>query len=271
MHTVLTGTLPSPVPAHPGALQPGCLLAAPPCWLDQKCCPWCRLARSSDTASSAAERKLAQKLSSLQEDADYNLSKSLDSPALWAGNWNQLCVTCKIVRPLRAKHCSVTGRCVELFDHFCPWVGNCIGKNNRRWFLAFIWVELYAMTAAAVVACLRLHDAALNESWALDAGIGWTVFFLVVDALVAISVGALAVTQASQVSKNVTTNELANWHRYRYLRDRENTFANPFDSGCKQNCLEVWHPHQTPVAPFIMDQADKTMSLVKMEHANGMP
>ncbi len=182
MHTVLTGTLPSPVPAHPGALHPGCLLAAPPCWLDQKCCPWCRLARSSDTASSAAERKLAQKLSSLQEDADYNLSKSLDSPALWAGNWNQLCVTCKIVRPLRAKHCSVTGRCVELFDHFCPWVGNCIGKNNRRWFLAFIWVELYAMTAAAVVACLRLHDAALNESWALDAGIGWTVFFLVVDA-----------------------------------------------------------------------------------------
>ena len=61
-------------------------------------------------------------------------------------------MTCKIVRPLRAKHCSVTDRCVELFDHFCPWVGNCVGKNNRRWFLAFIWLELYAMTAAAVVA-----------------------------------------------------------------------------------------------------------------------
>lgn len=48
--------------------------------------------------------------------------RQLDSPALWAGNWGQLCVSCKIVRPLRAKHCSVTDRCVELFDHYCPWV-----------------------------------------------------------------------------------------------------------------------------------------------------
>ena len=46
----------------------------------------------------------------------------LDSPALWAGAWNQLCVTCRIVRPLRAKHCSATDRCVHLFDHYCPWV-----------------------------------------------------------------------------------------------------------------------------------------------------
>ena len=47
----------------------------------------------------------------------------LDSPALWAGAWNQLCVTCRIVRPLRAKHCAVSDRCVHLFDHYCPWVG----------------------------------------------------------------------------------------------------------------------------------------------------
>ena len=52
----------------------------------------------------------------------HHYPRGLDSPALWAGNWGQLCVSCRIVRPLRAKHCSVTGRCVEVFDHYCPWV-----------------------------------------------------------------------------------------------------------------------------------------------------
>lgn len=85
--------------------------------------------------------------------------RSLDSPALWAGNWQQLCVTCKIVRPLRAKHCTVTDRCVELFDHYCPWVGNCIGKRNRGTFLLFLWAVMLAMFLAMVVAFLQLRTS----------------------------------------------------------------------------------------------------------------
>ena len=39
------------------------------------------------------------------------------------------------------------------------------------------------------------------------------VLFLVCDVFLLISVAALAIAQASQVARNVTTNELANWHR----------------------------------------------------------
>jgi predicted acyltransferase len=37
--------------------------------------------------------------------------------------------------------------------------------------------------------------------------------FVVFDVFLLISVAALAIAQASQVARNVTTNELANWHR----------------------------------------------------------
>jgi palmitoyltransferase len=135
----------------------------------------------------------------------------LDCPALWSGQWGQICVTCRIVRPLRAKHCSVTDRCIEVFDHFCPWVGNAIGKRNRHTFLAFLWLELYALISAlgCAVAALRAYVAAGYWSDRL----GWVIGFVIIDGFVAISVAVLAVAQASQVARNVTTNELANWHR----------------------------------------------------------
>jgi palmitoyltransferase len=83
----------------------------------------------------------------------------LDNPALAAGQWNQLCVSCRIVRPLRAKHCSVTNRCVEAFDHYCPWVGNAIGRGNRHHFLAFLWLELGALLVSTILGVVRIHEA----------------------------------------------------------------------------------------------------------------
>ncbi|KAJ6554392.1 DHHC palmitoyltransferase-domain-containing protein, partial [Mycena capillaripes] len=47
------------------------------------------------------------------------------------------CSRCSIVKPYRAHHCRVCGTCILKFDHHCPWIGQCVGARNHKFFLNF--------------------------------------------------------------------------------------------------------------------------------------
>ena len=66
--------------------------------------------------------------------------------ALDAAAWIHTCSECDEVRPVRTRHCSVCNKCVFHADHHNPWINNCVGLENLRFYLLFV---LYLLMGVA--------------------------------------------------------------------------------------------------------------------------
>ncbi|XP_056465041.1 palmitoyltransferase ZDHHC16A isoform X1 [Gadus chalcogrammus] len=48
-----------------------------------------------------------------------------------------VCKKCIIPKPARTHHCGICNRCILKMDHHCPWLNNCVGHFNQRYFFCF--------------------------------------------------------------------------------------------------------------------------------------
>ncbi|XP_043388220.1 palmitoyltransferase ZDHHC18 isoform X11 [Chelonia mydas] len=145
------------------------------------------------------------------------------------------CYTCKMFRPPRTSHCSVCDNCVERFDHHCPWVGNCVGKRNYRYFYAFI-LSLSFLTAfifACVVTHLTLRSQGSGFVTTLKATPA-SVLELVICFFSVWSILGLSGFHTYLVASNLTTNEdiKGSWSN-----KRGSEFANPYSHKRRELCL----------------------------------
>ncbi|XP_058231842.1 palmitoyltransferase ZDHHC20-B isoform X1 [Hemibagrus wyckioides] len=156
------------------------------------------------------------------------------------------CDRCQVIKPDRCHHCSACDMCVLKMDHHCPWVNNCVGFSNYKFFILFLaYSLLYCLFIAASVLqyfikfwtlCRRKSAENCPKSELPESHAKFHVLFLFfVAAMFCISILSLFTYHLWLVAKNRSTIEAFRAPVFRNGPDK-----NGFSLGFSKNIAQVF-------------------------------
>lgn len=99
----------------------------------------------------------------------------------------RICQWCFKAKPDRCHHCSQCNRCILKMDHHCPWVANCIGFYNYKYFFNMLFY--CAMTCNLVIwTAYPVMTRTLTNPTSFDYKIA---YFIVTSYVLSVVLGAL--------------------------------------------------------------------------------
>ncbi|KAI0744588.1 zf-DHHC-domain-containing protein [Earliella scabrosa] len=121
-------------------------------------------------------------------------------------------------KPLRAHHCRACGTCVLKYDHHCPWVGQCIGARNHRFFMIFVfWALLFCSWVFSTLIGLNARASMVRPNFDIDPQ---KIVIMVFSGFFGIFTIALLVSHIFLITNNMTTVEQFGIQRMREREDR---------------------------------------------------